>query len=227
MRGRHVERHRAPSGDGAGGRAWRGRERGGGMDGRSAKSTGGRWGCCSMELSGGIAMGADATIAVARPRVSTPLGIHGVALLGRAGVRELCIDPSRGLSCGQRTGRSAAWLARLTGGQEVGGSNPLAPIQLQSPAGQGLAGLSLFGAGDGGAGSDGRRVRCAHHRDLSRRHRSSAQPASWWPASWRHTCPASWRRGPRRRRSRHRSSGRLARPGSAPRAAHPRRGRAG
>ena len=24
-------------------------------------------------------------------------------------------------------GRSAAWLARLTGGQEVGGSNPLAP----------------------------------------------------------------------------------------------------
>ena len=26
------------------------------------------------------------------------------------------------------TGRSAAWLARLTGGQEVGGSNPLAPI---------------------------------------------------------------------------------------------------
>ena len=26
------------------------------------------------------------------------------------------------------TGRGAAWLARLTGGQEVGGSNPLAPI---------------------------------------------------------------------------------------------------
>ncbi len=27
----------------------------------------------------------------------------------------------------QHTGRGAAWLARLTGGQEVGGSNPLAP----------------------------------------------------------------------------------------------------
>ncbi len=28
----------------------------------------------------------------------------------------------------QHPGRGAAWLARLTGGQEVGGSNPLAPI---------------------------------------------------------------------------------------------------
>ena len=27
------------------------------------------------------------------------------------------------------TGCSAAWLARLTGGQKVGGSNPLSPIQ--------------------------------------------------------------------------------------------------
>ena len=27
-----------------------------------------------------------------------------------------------------KTGRGAVWLARLTGGQEVGGSNPLAPI---------------------------------------------------------------------------------------------------
>ncbi len=27
----------------------------------------------------------------------------------------------------KHTGRGAAWLARLTGGQEVGGSNPLAP----------------------------------------------------------------------------------------------------
>ncbi len=27
----------------------------------------------------------------------------------------------------QHPGRGAAWLARLTGGQEVGGSNPLAP----------------------------------------------------------------------------------------------------
>ena len=26
------------------------------------------------------------------------------------------------------TGRSAVWLARLTGGQEVAGSNPVAPI---------------------------------------------------------------------------------------------------
>ena len=27
------------------------------------------------------------------------------------------------------TGRGAAWVARLTGGQEVGGSNPLAPTK--------------------------------------------------------------------------------------------------
>ena len=30
--------------------------------------------------------------------------------------------------CCPCAGRSAAWLARLTGGQKVGGSNPLAPI---------------------------------------------------------------------------------------------------
>ena len=29
---------------------------------------------------------------------------------------------------GRRTGRGAAWLARLTGGQKVAGSNPVAPI---------------------------------------------------------------------------------------------------
>jgi hypothetical protein len=31
------------------------------------------------------------------------------------------------------SGRSAAWLARLTGGQEVGGSNPLAPTEERGP----------------------------------------------------------------------------------------------
>jgi hypothetical protein len=37
------------------------------------------------------------------------------------------------------TGCSAAWLARLTGGQKVGGSNPLIPI-FQSPTTPAIAG---------------------------------------------------------------------------------------
>ena len=32
------------------------------------------------------------------------------------------------------SGCSAAWLARLTGGQKVGGSNPLSPIRPVSPS---------------------------------------------------------------------------------------------
>ena len=41
------------------------------------------------------------------------------------------------------TGRGAVWLARMTGGHEVGGSSPLAPI-IQPLAGKQLAGVLYF-----------------------------------------------------------------------------------
>jgi hypothetical protein len=47
----------------------------------------------------------------------------------------------------QGSGRSAAWLAHLTGGQGVGGSNPLAPtvcfVSFENPAGCRPAGFSV------------------------------------------------------------------------------------
>ena len=71
------------------------------------------------------------------PRVSDKL--HATAVRTRLNPRE---QSTRVLS---EAGRGAAWLARLTGGQEVAGSNPVAPTPLdRKPFDENVEGLSHF-----------------------------------------------------------------------------------
>jgi hypothetical protein len=97
-------------------------------------------------------------------------GTAGSTSSDRRDINARAFDISR---CSKTSsGCSAAWLARLTGGQKAGGSNPLTPTILQiSPFGENVEGFSLCPAfqvlgqdrptrpdGTEGRGQD--RVRC-------------------------------------------------------------------
>ncbi len=72
--------------------------------------------CAATAATISLACRANAARSAERPSGRSPPQGRRLARNGRAAM----ID--------RHPGRGAAWLARLTGGQEVGGSNPLAPI---------------------------------------------------------------------------------------------------
>lgn len=121
-------------------------------------------------------------------RPGAPLAAPGWSAVSRSHPQRGPEDHRGPTTCRGVTGCGAVWLARLTGGQEVGGSNPLSPttkVQVRGPFRFGGRGLSASQdaqllpdfcpdpSGPRGGGGWGRRV--VGHGERARHHRGPIQ----------------------------------------------------